>query len=226
MINRKERRGIKGGSQCSTGILPVFGLHGQNARATYLACLAVAVFLAVSLPGLADMPQWYLDKGLSTVDTDGDGIPDVWEKRTYGNPAVADSHLDRDGDGLTDLEEFWHRTDPRTFSMMGDLWSDSEKVAAGLNPLARVEPTVGLEQWLAYLGWNAQMWSGWTAQKWLALHAPDEHGFGRPYSGFVYNTLPYSEPSRSDSATGVAANARSASSRPSGSTTKRSTPAT
>ena len=158
---------------------------------------AAVLLLSMATIGLADMPQWYLDKGLSTVDTDGDGIPDVWEKRTYGNPVVADSHLDRDGDGLTDLDEFWLRTDPRTFSTMGDLWSDGEKVAAGLDPLARVEPTVGIEQWLAYLGWNAQMWSGWTAQAWLALHAPDEHGFGRPYSGFVYNTLPYSEPSRS-----------------------------
>ena len=196
IINRKERKGHKGDCQCSTGILPVLDLHRQDARAACRACLAAAVFLAASLPGLADMPQWYLDKGLSTVDTDGDGIPDVWEKRTYSNPAVADSHLDRDGDGLTDLEEFWHRTDPRTFSTMGDLWSDSEKVAAGLNPLARVEPTVDREQWLAYLGWNAQMWSGWTAQAWLALHAPDAHGFGRPYAGFIYNTLPYSDPSR------------------------------
>ncbi len=50
---------------------------------------------------------------LATVDTDGDGLPDVWEvkyKLDRKNPADAD--LDTDGDGFTNLEEFEAKTDP------------------------------------------------------------------------------------------------------------------
>ena len=159
-------------------------------------CCVAAVLLAAAT-GLAEMPQWYLDTGLSTVDTDGDGIPDVWERRTYGDPLVADSHLDRDGDGLTDLEEFMLGSDPRTFSTTGDFWSDSEKIAAGLDPLTRVIQTVDTAQWLAHLGWNVQPQSGWDAKRWLDWAAPDESdGFGQPYRNFVLNTPPYSGTNR------------------------------
>src|SRR5262249_40730082 len=50
------------------------------------------------------------------VATDGDGMPDEWEKR-YGlapnNPA--DAAQDADGDGYTNLEEYLNNTDPRKF---------------------------------------------------------------------------------------------------------------
>ena len=177
IINHKERIGNKKGSA------PNF-------------FVSFAVILVAAFSASAELPQWYLDTGLPALDTDGDGIPDAWERRTFSDPLVADSHLDRDGDGLTDLEEFLLGTDPRTFSTAGDFWSDGEKAAAGLDPLARVESAVGIEQWLAYLGWDPRLWFGWDAQAWLALHAPDENGFGRPYSWDVYNTPPYSGTNR------------------------------
>ena len=31
-------------------------------------------------------PQWYVDLGYPATDTDGDGIPDYWERRTHTNP--------------------------------------------------------------------------------------------------------------------------------------------
>lgn len=131
------------------------------------------------------LPQWYLDTGLPAVDTDGDGIPDAWEIRTFGDPAVADSQLDRDGDGLTDLEEFLFGSDPRTPGTMADGWSDKEKRDAGLDSVFRVTPAVSLAQWQAWLGWDAQSWRTQTAT--------NAEGFAVSYAGFICTTAPYSD---------------------------------
>src|SRR5690554_6909074 len=56
------------------------------------------------------VPEWYK---YDPTDTDGDGIPDLWEIWTRSDPLTPDSWLDRDGDGLSDLYEFWYQTDPR-----------------------------------------------------------------------------------------------------------------
>ena len=40
-------------------------------------------------------------------DTDGDGLPDDWEKRAGLNPkSAADASVDRDSDGYPNLEEY------------------------------------------------------------------------------------------------------------------------
>ncbi len=46
------------------------------------------------------------------LDTDGDGLPDEWEKKFGLDPAKADADVDSDGDGFTNAEEFAAGTDP------------------------------------------------------------------------------------------------------------------
>jgi len=48
------------------------------------------------------------------IDTDGDGMPDVWED-TYGfdKNSAADAGLDADGDGFTNLQEYIAGTNPK-----------------------------------------------------------------------------------------------------------------
>jgi endonuclease/exonuclease/phosphatase family metal-dependent hydrolase len=45
-------------------------------------------------------------------DRDGDGLPDVWELRNFGSPAVADPDADTDGDGFTNFEEYLGGSQP------------------------------------------------------------------------------------------------------------------
>src|SRR5262249_31721209 len=42
----------------------------------------------------------------ANYDTDGDGMPDAWEKVHGLNPSVTDNNGDFDGDGYTNLEEY------------------------------------------------------------------------------------------------------------------------
>lgn len=53
------------------------------------------------------------EKEVVAYDTDGDGMPDEWEKRYKLNPNdPADAGADADGDDFTNLEEFLAKTDP------------------------------------------------------------------------------------------------------------------
>jgi hypothetical protein len=51
------------------------------------------------------------------VDTDGDGMPDDWERTQGLDPTkAADGSKDRDGDGYTNVEEYINSLAPSVYS--------------------------------------------------------------------------------------------------------------
>ena len=54
-----------------------------------------------------------LKSTVAPKDSDGDGMPDNWERRHRLNPFdPSDANLDKDRDGYTNIEEYLNRTDP------------------------------------------------------------------------------------------------------------------
>jgi hypothetical protein len=80
---------------------------------------------------------------IETVDSDGDGLPDLWETSNGFNPALAsDATQDSDGDGLSNLAEFTAKTNPRAADTSGDGINDKLAMDLGLNPLLQY-PSIG-----------------------------------------------------------------------------------
>lgn len=69
------------------------------------------------------------------VDTDLDGMADIWEIEHFGGLDYSDGTGDADGDGLSDLEEYEHGTDPNNPDTDGDGMPDGWEVQHGFNPL-------------------------------------------------------------------------------------------
>ncbi len=82
-----------------------------------------------STPPSQIIPEWFTALGYDPADTDGDGIPDCWERWTRTNRAVADDGLDPDGDGVDNFGEFWNQCDPMMADTDGDGFSDYVEIA-------------------------------------------------------------------------------------------------
>lgn len=73
-----------------------------------------------------------LEDQVIVLDSDGDGLPDEWEKKFGLNPNdPADAALDKDGDFFTNLEEYQAKTDPTDKNDHPD-YLDSLKLALPL----------------------------------------------------------------------------------------------
>jgi len=68
------------------------------------------------------------------VDADGDGLPDPWEMRWFGDLDET-AGGDPDGDGLTNAEELDYGTDPSDADTDGDGFDDGDEIDAGTDPL-------------------------------------------------------------------------------------------
>ncbi len=68
------------------------------------------------------------------LDTDGDGMPDLWELFRGLDPDLDDSASDPDGDGLSNLQEYQNSADPFSADTDGDTFSDSVELASGTDP--------------------------------------------------------------------------------------------
>ena len=75
------------------------------------------------------------------ADTDGDLMPDSWEKLKGTDPTTADSNLDPDIDNLVNLDEFRAGTDPKNSDTDGDGTRDGDEVQQGRSPLLN-EPAI------------------------------------------------------------------------------------
>jgi hypothetical protein len=62
----------------------------------------------------SEVGGWPEYQGTPYQDSDGDGMPDDWEKKHGLNPKdPSDAAKDADGDGYTNIEEFLNGTDPK-----------------------------------------------------------------------------------------------------------------
>jgi len=85
----------------------------RRSLSTLLGCVVLCTSIAAQTAAEAESNLFPLNTAVTRVDSDGDGMPDVWETARGLNPLVADANGNPDGDALTNLQEYNADTDPQ-----------------------------------------------------------------------------------------------------------------
>ncbi|MCK4577637.1 MAG: fibronectin type III domain-containing protein, partial [Candidatus Marinimicrobia bacterium] len=124
----------------------------------------------------------YSDVVIILDDSDGDGMPDEWEKAHGLDPSnPADAALDPDEDDLDNLAEYENGTDLNDWDTDGDGYNDGQEVAASTDPLdpdsyAGIPPA---ERAVLINLYNSTSGAGWAkSTNWLGLPGTESTWFG------------------------------------------------
>jgi len=108
-----------------------------------------ADYAIANLGQLKNMFSFVFPDFYSGEDSDGDGMPDVWEMYCFGSLSHT-ANEDTDHDGLYNLAEFWQHTDPNAPDTDGDGLSDglesnfgARLVCWGRNDFGQTNPPLG-----------------------------------------------------------------------------------
>lgn len=120
------------------------GVYGTSYGATGVpGAYQITVDVSCVIPGSATTFRRQKTLGVvlapipAGADTDGDGMPDIWEVSFGLDPnSPADATLDADGDNLLNRDEFLNGTNPRESDSDGGGESDGSEIVALRNPVA------------------------------------------------------------------------------------------
>ena len=138
---------IDGGYCLDTGVVMIDisdlsnGFYSFVLRVYPLHIMLDPVGYIASTPFNSTIPDiWFLD-------SDSDGMPNIWEIENGLNPNVDDSGLDYDSDGLTNLQEYILGTNPTSSDSDFDTFPDAWEVRHGFNA---TDPTVSLMEYFVF----------------------------------------------------------------------------
>lgn len=97
-----------------------------------------------------------VDTGGRSFDSDGDGLPDWWEKLYFNDPRAADPLADTDGDGRSNDAEFIAGSNP--------LDTNSAFRIAGMQAVRETNGTMVTIRWASFEGSTYSIWSATIVQ--------------------------------------------------------------